>query len=159
MKKTVLFILLVSAFKFGFAQTQPDTITIKKGLSTSFIKNGKLLKPKEIEQIVTTNSLASDHYQQAKKNILPATIFGSAGGFLIGYPLGSAIAGGKFNFGLLGIGVGLVGVSIPFSSAYNKHTRKAVQVYNGSVIGAIKSSKPKVSSFLGASGLGLKAVF
>ncbi len=127
MKKTFLILLFISAFKLTFGQTQTDTITIKKGLSTYFVKNNKPLKPKEIEQILSNNSLAAETYSQAKKNIVPATIFGSAGGFLIGYPLGAAIGGGKFNFTLLGIGVGLIGVSIPFSSAYNKHTLKAVQ--------------------------------
>ena len=159
MKQTLLLLLFFTIAKVGFAQTGADTIVIKKGISTTFLKNNKVLKPKEIEQIISVNNLAAETYSQAKKNIVPATIFGSAGGFLIGYPLGSAIAGGKFSFTMLGVGVGLIGVSIPFTSAYNKHTVKAVQTYNNAIVKASSNLKPKVSSYFGLNGVGIKAVF
>jgi hypothetical protein len=66
----------------------------------------------------------------AKNNYTASMIFQLPGGFLIGYPLGTAMAGGDPNWTLAAIGAGLVVISIPFISAYNKHARNAVSVYN-----------------------------
>lgn len=158
MKKISFILFFLIVVKIGFAQAQTDSIVIKKGISPTFYKNNKLLKPRDIEQLMELNSNSTLAYSQAKKNIVPATIFGSAGGFLVGYPIGAAIGGGKFNFTMLGIGLGLIGVSIPFSSAYNKHALKAVQMYNGAII-KTSNLKPKVSSYFGLNGVGLKASF
>ncbi|MFC5284602.1 hypothetical protein [Pedobacter alpinus] len=159
--KTLLFMLMAFSFLDAFNQTtiSTDTIEVKKGFGTVFKQNGKPLTPKQLLNITEANPEAYQQMQIAKRNYAPATIFGSIGGFLVGYPLGSAIGGGKPNWTLAGIGAGLIGLSIPFSSAYTKHTKNAVETYNN---GLQKTGfKPKVNFNIGiaGNGVGLKMVF
>jgi hypothetical protein len=55
------------------------------------------------------------------------------GGFLIGYNIGTAAGGGKFNSTLFFTGVGLIGLSVHFELAKVKNLKKAIQVYNDSL--------------------------
>ena len=66
----------------------------------------------------------------AKSKYDTGTIFGFAGGFLIGWPIGTAVTGGDPEWVLVGVGAGLILVSIPFSISYNKHAKSAVIRYN-----------------------------
>jgi hypothetical protein len=50
---------------------------------------------------------------------------------MVGWPIGTAIAGGEPNWALAGIGAGLIVVSIPFSQKFNKQVKSAVETYNG----------------------------
>jgi hypothetical protein len=59
-----------------------------------------------------------------------STIFGFAGGFCVGYALGSSFGGKPINLPLLGAGAGLILVSIPISSGYVKNVKKAVNNFN-----------------------------
>lgn len=61
-------------------------------------------------------------------------ILGYAGGFMIGWPLGTAIGGGEPNWALAGIGAGLVVLSIPLSSSAKKKTIKAIELYNQGLV-------------------------
>ena len=57
-------------------------------------------------------------------------ILSYAGGFMIGWPIGTAIGGGKPAWALAGIGGGLVAVAIPLSISSNKKMETAVRQYN-----------------------------
>ncbi|TKB98715.1 hypothetical protein [Pedobacter cryophilus] len=158
MKKILFSLKLLLCVNFVFAQTPQDSITIKKSLSTLYLQNGKILKPKQLLEITKTNPIAFEAMTKAKKNVVPATIFGSIGGFFIGYPLGAAISGAKMNWALFGIGAGATLISLPFSVAYGKHAKTAITTYNQ---GLQKTSYRKIDleSTLGANGVGLKLKF
>ncbi len=129
--KKIFFISLLSLSLLNvIGQNYRDSIKIRKGLGTTFIQNEKPLTVKQLMQITKVNTAAYKEMQLAKTNYDVATIFNFAGGFLIGWPLGTAIGGGEPNWSLAGIGAGLVIISIPFSSAYNKHATKAVNIFN-----------------------------
>jgi hypothetical protein len=155
MKKILFSLFLIASALSCFSQTKTDTITIKK---SAFYYNGKLLTPKKLVEITKPNPIAFEKMQQAQKNYIPALILSSAGGFAIGYPLGGLIGGNKMNWTLFGIGAGLVAISIPFSTAYNKHAKDAVNIYNQ---GIQKTSfrKVKLEGNLSNNGIGLKLSF
>lgn len=77
---------------------------------------------------------------------------------LIGWPLGAAIAGGDPNWTLAAIGGGLVVVAIPFSVAYTKNAKRAVELYNSGLANQDISCIDFQFGITG-NGLGLKITF
>jgi hypothetical protein len=135
----------------GLCQTRTDSIEIKKSFGTVFRQQGRNLTPQLLTDIVKNDPEAYKEMQQAKTNHTVATVFNYAGGFLVGYPLGTTLAGGKANWKLAGIGAGLLAISIPFTAGYTKHAVKAINNYNSSVV----TSLNKLDVKLRLSGQGL----
>jgi len=159
MKKTTLLLPLLLLFQqLLFAQVPQDTITIKKGFGTVFMHKGKRLTTRQLSDRVKENPEAFKLMSKAKSNQAIGSVFGFAGGFLVGWPLGTAIGGGDPNWTLAAVGAGLIGVSIPFNAAYNKHATNAVHIYNE---GLRKTSSRKVQFNMGVSynRVGLKMNF
>jgi hypothetical protein len=67
---------------------------------------------------------------QARARYTEYTIVSGAGGFLIGFGASDAVFKDQPNWSLMGIGAGLVAVSIPFWQGYVRHTSTAVQHFN-----------------------------
>ncbi len=89
-----------------------------------------------MQQLVKTLKPNEEAYKQiksARSNQTIGMIFGATGGFMIGYPLGTALGGGEPKWIMAGIGAGLVAISIPFSSKANKKAKQAVKTYNKSL--------------------------
>jgi uncharacterized protein YcfJ len=141
--------LLLLQTNFVFGQSTSDSITIvKKGPGTSFYQNSKKLTTKELTEITRSNSEAFKEMTAAKTNQAAGTVFGFIGGFLVGWPLGTAIGGGDPNWTLAAVGAGFIGVSIPFSIAYTKRATRAVDIYNADTR---TSSKNKLQLNFGVS--------
>ena len=156
--KRILFIgLLLLTVKTTFGQIKNDSIEIKKSLGTVFRQNGKNLTPRQLLIITESNTEAYKEMKIAKSNFDASFVFGYAGGFLVGWPVGTAVAGGEPNWALAGIGAGLIAVSIPFSVAYTKHAKNAVRIYNGSRPTAFHNLDFKVG--LTSNGIGIKMRF
>lgn len=115
------------------AQKMTDTIQIEKKLVTTYSLYGEKITPRQMLNMMQVNPAAYDVMKKAKRNNDIGQVFGFAGGFLIGFPIGTAIAGGDPNWLLAGIGAGLVGVSIPFSIRYHKNAGAAVAMYNDGI--------------------------
>jgi hypothetical protein len=94
----------------------------------------------------------------AKSNYDVGFVFGFSGGCLVGWPVGTAVAGGKPNWTLAGIGAGFIVVSIPFSSAYTKHAKNAVKIYNN---GLKQTGFNNIDLNIGltCNGIGVKVIF
>ncbi len=122
---TIILLFAISSF----AQSESITITKVFG-GYKYSQANKPLTVKQLGSVLQANPEASKLFQQAKPNGTAATIFGVAGGFLVGWPIGTAIAGGNPSWELAGIGAGLIVVSIPFNNAFNKKTKEAVSIYN-----------------------------
>lgn len=95
-----------------------------------YSQGGVSLSMNELVSIMGTNSEAYELMKSARSTYTFAQIIGGAGGFMIGWPLGTAIGGGDPNWTLAGIGAGLVVVSIPIYSTSNRKTKQAVDLYN-----------------------------
>jgi len=125
---TIGFFLL---FTWGLhGQTISDTIHVKRATGVVFLQNGQRLTPRKLLQITASNPEAHREMKAAKGNYDAGAIFSFAGGFLVGWPLGTAIGGGDPNWTLAAVGAGLIVTSIPFSATYSKQSRKAVEIYN-----------------------------
>lgn len=80
-------------------------------------------------------------------------------GFLIGWPIGTAIGGGDPNWLLAGIGAGILIVAIPVSKAATTNALKAVEIYNSSQQTSYFHNGVKLYLGLADHGLGLKLYF
>lgn len=81
-------------------------------------------------ELMEPNPMAYQAMKRAKTNYDVGCVFGFAGGFLVGWSLGSLISKGEIDWRIAGAGAGLIGLSIPFSIGQNRHTKKAVQLFN-----------------------------
>ena len=77
-----------------------------------------------------SNSDALAIATKAKSNYGAGSVVGFIGGFLIGWPIGTAIGGGEPEWGLLAAGVGITAISIPIMSSAKKKMTEAVNIYN-----------------------------
>lgn len=127
------YLLVIATLFFtidSLAQNLNDSIEIRKPLGTVYYQHGKRITHRQIVEITKKNEAAYDEMKIARNYYTFGNIFGAAGGFFVGWPLGSALAGGEPDWSLAAIGAGLIMVSIPFSISYSKHTKKAVTIYN-----------------------------
>ena len=132
MKKiSLIWILLILSCSFAFGQNPSDTIFMKKVFGGyKFIYGEKNLNMSKLVKTMEPNQQAYQQIKSAQSTYTFASILGFAGGFMIGWPLGTAIAGGEPNWVLAGIGAGLVIVTIPISQKFNKQARTAVTTFN-----------------------------
>jgi len=106
----------IKAYKtFGGVRFEMDTVT---------------LSLKQVLEIVKVNPKAYAELKRAKVNYSAAGVLGFAGGVLIAFPLGTALAGGNPEWGLAAGGAGLILASIPFTTAFRGHTMQALDLYN-----------------------------
>jgi hypothetical protein len=128
---TVLICLIFIFCNPIMSQTSADTIVIKKLLGGyRYEMNGRNLRPVEVMEQIHENKQAFHLMQKARTGNGFASALSYAGGFLIGWPIGTAAGGGDAQWGMAAIGAGLVLVAIPISIQSNKNARKAVQTYN-----------------------------
>lgn len=132
--KNLLFIFVFGLLSFGaFAQIPSnhkvanDSLVFQKG---SFLQNGKPLSRIKVTGIVMNNSEAYKYLKSAFNDLGVANFFASFGGVLIGWPLGTAIAGGKPMWVLAIAGGGIALISLPIYSSFRKKSARAVSVYN-----------------------------
>jgi len=141
------------------AQNPADSISVRKtGLGTVFQQNGRNLNGRDLVEITKSNPDAYKEMKIAKGNLDAGNVFGFAGGYMVGWPIGTAIAGGEPNWALAAIGAGLIIISIPLSTGYTKHAKNAVSIYNS---GLKQSRIDKVKSYLGftSNGFGIVMKF
>jgi hypothetical protein len=130
MRKLLLILLLIGSFLPSMAQSFTEPIEIKGNKQTIFYQYGTKLSPRQIIYIVQENPEATLYMKRAKSNSDAATFFSFTGGMLIGWPVGTMLAGAKPNWTIAGIGMGIFMVSLPFNTAFQKHARNAVETYN-----------------------------
>lgn len=111
-------------------QSISDSITVKRTFGTVFQQHGKNLTPRMLLDITQSNPEAHNEMKLAKNNFDAGYALGLAGGALVGWPVGTALAGGDPNWTIAAVGAGLIVVSIPFSSAYVKRAKKAASIFN-----------------------------
>jgi len=79
------------------------------------------------------NDAAQREMDTYKSRKIMAAVTGWPGGFLIGWPIGGAIANGwkdSYNV-MLAVGVPLTIISTVYEISANDHLKKAVRIYNG----------------------------
>ena len=126
---SIFFILIVNPHVIAQDdKEQIDIIRVFGGYK--YTQNGRDLKMKQLVNKMKYDEMAYPKIKSARLNNTLSTVFGATGGFLIAYPIGTAIANGEPNWTLAYIGAGLIVVSIPISLLGNKKAAKAIHIYN-----------------------------
>ncbi|MCL2414947.1 MAG: hypothetical protein FWC94_06840 [Bacteroidales bacterium] len=133
--KTIFCTVFLLFFTTLVAQTSTDTLTIRSSAWTGFTfeQNQRSYTFREVPALMQNNQQAYDFIQKARTQNTLANVFGAAGGLLVGWPLGVAVAGGEANWGLATIGAGLIVVAIPIFNSAKRNANRAVQIYNDGV--------------------------
>ena len=112
-------------------QAQSDSIRVVKVFGGyKFESNNITLSYVDMQAMMKNDAEACQYLDKAKSSAFIANIFGMAGGALIGFPIGTALGGGKPNWVLAGVGCGLIIIAIPIISSSNKNALIAVNKYN-----------------------------
>jgi hypothetical protein len=157
MKKIIILCALITLIVNLFGQNASDSIQIKKRLGPVFQQNGKTLTINQLMSITKSNPDAYAEMKIANKNYVASLFLQYPGGFLIGYPVGTAIGGGDPNWAMAAIGASLIVVAIPLISAYSKHATNSVNIYNKGL--KVSPERPSLSLGFSANGIGLRVKF
>lgn len=145
--KKLVFVLLCSIFPLvSFAQ-QSDSLKLGKSNREFFIKGDQKYKFSEYRKVFT-NQEALGYMKKANTNSTVSQIFGAIGGGFIGFGLGREITKNKtvyYNgvavkqkqsggWGLMGIGLGAIGIGIPFAISAQKNLKKAINTQNNAPV-------------------------
>jgi len=124
-----------------------------------FYQNDKRLNMSQVVKAMQPNEQAYKEIKAAQSTYTLSVVLGGAGGFLVGWPLGTALGGGDPEWIMVGIGAGLIVVSIPVTQKFNKQAKSAVHTYNAGVKTSSIISKPELRIGLSGSGIGLNIRF
>lgn len=160
MYKRFAFILLTFSLSFStFCQTNVDSIRIvKKGLSYTYFADGYELTPENMKFVMRNNTKSLHYLKKVQTSSIISFGMGYLGGTLIGWPIGTAIGGGKPNWFIAIIGCGVVASTIPLVNSSNRNLKKAVDSYNQGVPFA---DRPNIDVSLGlnSNGIGVSLRF
>lgn len=161
MKKiAIILTLLTMSLTFTLGQTVNDSISAKKVFGGyQFSQGGKRLKVNQLVNAMKPNEQAYNKIKSAKSTYTLATIIGGAGGFMVGYTIGTAIGGGDPNWVMAEIGAGLIVVSIPITLSYNKKAKEAVDTFNDGFKTSSYWNKSELKMTLTGNGIGFTLRF
>ena len=126
-----------------------------------FTQNGEKMRWNGLLRTMESNQQAYELMKKARSNYTVECITSFAGGYLIGWPIGTAIFSDRDpNWTLAGVGAGLVAISVPFSLGVNKNARQAVELYNSSLSStSFYDFKPVFKVIANENGIGLSMNF
>lgn len=132
MNKLILSFIFCSVITSVSAQSTNGNLEMHKSFwGVKFQQDGRELKPREVQKILSGDPEALAEIKKARTNYGVASGLAFTGGFLIGYPIGTALAGGDPEWGLAAGGAGALLLAIPFGSGFRKHAQSAITIYNG----------------------------
>lgn len=157
MKKLVLLCALLFV---GISTIQAQKIESKKTFGSYLYKqNDSYLSGKQLLSLMKDNQQAYDLMKSANTNKTWAAVLGGAGGFLVGFPIGTAIGGGDAKWELAGVGAVLILVAIPINNNYNKKSKKAVDLYNDGLPNTVSDFNPTFNLNIKGNGVGITMTF
>ena len=159
-KIAIILTLLVVSMSFTFGQTASDSISMKKVFGGyQFYQGEQRLNVNQLVNTMKPNNQAYQQIKSAQSIYTLSTIIGGVGGFMVGWPIGTALGGGEPNWTMAGIGAGLIVVSIPISQSFNKKAKQAVETYNSGLQTNSFWDKNELKLSLTGNGLGLTLNF
>lgn len=124
-----------------------------------FYHGGTRVELRNLVDIMRDNQEAYQSIKSARSNYNLASVIGFAGGFMVGWPIGVAVAGGEPNWALAGIGAGLLVATIPITNSFVKKSKVAVDSYNRGSASNSVWDRSEMSLSLSGPGLGLSLSF
>ncbi len=161
MKKVAIILALLAVnMSFVFGQTASDSISMKKVFGGyQFYQGEQRLNMSRLVNTMKPNDQAYQQIKSAKSSYVLANIIGGVGGFMVGWPIGTALGGGEPNWTMAGIGAGLIVVSIPITQSFNKKAKQAVETYNVGFQASSFWDKNELKLSLTGNGIGLTLNF
>ena len=136
-----------------------DTIQyLEEGIGHKFTLNSEVLSLDRMGIIMKDNPISMQFINDAKSTTGILTVLSYAGGFMIGYPLGTMIGGGQPNWTMAGIGCGLIAIAIPIAIDADKKLIKAAQAYNQAKVVSLRDNY-ELKLGLSQNGLGIAIRF
>ena len=159
-KKLLLSLLGLTLCLSIFSQNQTDSIKIFKVFGGyRFESKGKILTYSDMLVMMKDHTDANQFMSKANTTAGFANVLGFAGGFMIGWTIGTALGGGKPNWALAGVGCGLLIIAIPISSSANNNALIAIKKYNSSIKGLSYQNQYDLKLGFYSNGLSLKLLF
>jgi hypothetical protein len=144
--RTIALIMIIIAISSGFTfgQTPQDTISVVKlNRGYQYFKEDKQLNIDEIAFAVRSNEVAYQMVKSAQANNTLGMVLGYAGGFMIGWPIGTALGGGDPNWTIAGVGVAVAILGFSVGSGSQRKVKEAVDMYNAG-LGTVYLRDPSV---------------
>ncbi|MEM8927860.1 MAG: hypothetical protein AAGC45_06635 [Bacteroidota bacterium] len=159
MKNTIL-VTIIALLAMSICNSQRIEQHELSGKHRYVDQQGRRMKMGDLVNAMEGNREALNLIKGARIDRNFSSVMGFAGGGLMGWSLGTAIGGGDANWTLAGVGAGLIGLSIPFSSNAKKNTKRAVQTYNASLgTTSFIEHKPQLKFIANGNGIGMSLGF
>lgn len=130
-KKLISFLFYLLICISVFSQNTNDSIQIiKTSTNYRYLQQGNVLSLRQMTQIMKPDKEATMYLKSAKISTGISALLECSGGFLIGYQIGTIIAGKGANLSMLAVGIGLWVVDIPINIATKRNLFKAIHHYN-----------------------------
>ncbi len=145
--RKIVFILTWVAINCAvvYGQTPQDSISVfEVNRNYQYFKGDKQLTIDELAFAVRSNDEAYQMVRSAQSNQSFAMVLGYVGGFMIGWPIGTAIGGGEPNWLVAGFGVVVTTLGFTAASGAEKKVKQAVDLYNEG-LGTISLNDPRRS--------------
>lgn len=156
--KNLIFTIILSVFTLSFVNAQK--IEMKKVFGGyAFSQNDKNLTLTQMQELMKDNKEAFNLVKSAKSNQTWAMILGTAGGALVGFPVGTAIGGGEPKWALAGAGAALIVASIPIVKGFNRKTKEAVDLYNSGLPSVSSNFNPSFNFTVKGTSMGISMRF
>ncbi len=157
--KTYLFILSLLLTSLSLQAQRIEATKVFGGYR--FTQNNKNLSKSAVVNAVKNNEKAYKTAKSGYTKYFISQVLGAAGGFMIGWEVGTSIAGGNSDWKIAGIGAGLIVISIPISLKANKQLKSAADMYNASLpeTAGKKASHLKLNIVGNQQGVGLALSF
>ncbi len=136
MKKYLIsFILVLGIFLIKVsAQSALDTLSYSETLNGfKFSYMNQPISSNEVSALIENNLDAYDAYESGREAKVFGYVFFTIGSSLIVYPFITSVTGNETNWAFTFAGMAFVGLSIPIFNSYHKNTKKALELYNGSL--------------------------
>lgn len=145
-------------FVFAFINSCVSQQLVLDG--NKYKRDGTELKTSDLKEIMGVDSEAYSYVRKAKGNKNLYTVLSFAGGFAVGFPIGTKLGGGEADWRIAGVGAVLLAVSIPFALKSSSNSKKAVDLYNASLdTSLLEKEAPEFSLEINDSGFGLLVRF
>ena len=131
MRLCIIFLLAFLSFS-GSAQ-QLEIISKPLGGVHFYYADTVDLSPRQVLEVMRINEQAHNLFKKASVLNNVGGALGFVGGFMVGFPVGAALLGGKPEWLLAVGGCVLIGGSIAFEKVYRRKAASAISMYNNQV--------------------------
>lgn len=116
MKLSKFFFLFTLCFAFYFSAHSQNTDSLRlqsNFFGNKFFKGDTIISVNQVLEEMASNESVYNLMKDAKTDFVFSQILGATGAFLVGWQLGAAVGSGEPNWALAGVGIVIIGVSIP----------------------------------------------